>query len=90
MNLNEINAFLSGAIGLGFVVLAYFFLGYWQRSRIGLYGFFALAFAILAIERTVLLFGDPFGELRPFVYAFRLGAFLVIIIGIANQNQRRP
>lgn len=89
MNLGELNTFLSGAIGLGFVALAWFFLSFWRRSRLELYGYFALAFALLAGERVVLQFFEATGEFRPLVYSIRLCAFLVIIAGIIIQNQRR-
>ena len=89
MSLPILNAFLSGAIALGFVAIALFFIGFWQRSRIRLFRLFALAFGMLALERVMLLFAQVQDESRPFVYLIRLGAFLLIIAGIVMQNRRR-
>ena len=88
MNLPVLNAFVSGAIALGFAAIALFFRDFWQRSRIRLFGHFALAFGLMSLERVVLLFVEAQDESRPFVYLIRLVAFLLIIGGIVTQNRR--
>lgn len=88
MNMDVINAFMSGAITMGFAAIAVFFFRSWRRSRISLLGLFGLAFALLAFERAVLLLVEPEDEFRPFIYLIRLGAFLVIIVGIVMHNRR--
>jgi hypothetical protein len=60
----------------------------YPAPSIGLYGFFAIAFGLLAFERVVLLFTDAYGEFRLYIYSIRLCAFLVILLGIAVQNRR--
>ena len=88
MNMALLNAFLSGAIALGYGAIALFFLGYWRRLGIRLFGCFAVAFALLAIERPILVFVEAQDEFQPAVYLIRLAAFLVIIVGIVLQNRR--
>lgn len=80
--------FMSGAIAMGFAAIALFFFSFWRRSRISLFGLFGIAFALLAVERVVLLFVDAQDEFKPLVYLIRLAAFLVIVAGIVVQNRR--
>lgn len=88
MNLALLNAFLSGAVALGYAAIALLFLGHWRRLGIRLFGCFALAFALLAIERPILVLLEAQDEFQPSIYLIRLSAFLVIIIGIVLQNRR--
>lgn len=88
MTITLVNTFISGAITLGFAAIALFFFTYWQRSRTRLFGLFSLAFALLAVERFVLVFIEDDYEFRPLVFLIRLAAFLVIIAGIVVQNRR--
>ena len=82
-----INAFLSGAIALGFVAIGVCFHRFWRRSRIQLFNFFALAFFLLAVERTVVVLANPQNEFAPYLYLLRLAAFAVIIAAIIHQNR---
>jgi hypothetical protein len=50
---------------------------------------FALAFALLGIERIVLAFGSVGGEVKPYVYLIRLLAFCLIIAAFIVKNRRR-
>jgi hypothetical protein len=88
MTITVVNDFISGAIAMGFATLALLFFSFWRRSRTGLFRLFGIAFALLAIERAVLVFVDAQDEFKPFVYLIRLTAFLVIIAGIVVQNRR--
>ena len=45
--------FLSGAITLGFLVAALFFLRFWRRTRDNLFLAFAAAFALLGLGQAV-------------------------------------
>ena len=82
--------FLSGAVALGFLVCACFFLRFWRRTRSGLFLSFALAFLLLGTGQTVLALGNIPTEERGSLYLIRLAAFLLILIGIwrANRKQR--
>lgn len=81
------NAVISGAILLGFWAIGVFFSRFWRASGDRFFGFFAIAFWLLAVERLVLIFLDPAHEMRPYVYAIRLIAFLVIIYAIFDKNR---
>jgi hypothetical protein len=87
MNAAILNAFMSGAIALGFATIAGFFFEFWRRTRVSLFALFAAAFALLAVERVVLVCVDAQDEFRAFVYLIRLGAFLLIIGGVVLQNR---
>jgi hypothetical protein len=82
-------AFAGGALGLGFLVVALFFLKFWRRTGDGLFAAFALAFVLLAANQAVpVLFGIP-GENQGYVYLLRLAAFVLIIAAVARKNLRR-
>ena len=82
--------FLSGAIVMGFVVAALFFLKLWQRTRDALFGAFALAFALLGLSQLLLTFTAWPVEERSWLYLIRLAAFLSIIIAIWRKNRGQP
>ena len=87
------NAFINGAILMEFIVAAVFFLRYWRRTRDTLFLTFALAFAIMAVNR---LFLDMYtergsavdGEHRTAIYSVRLLAFGMFLLGILIKNRR--
>lgn len=81
--------FLSGAVALGFLVCAVFFLRFWRRTHDGLFLSFALAFLLLGTGQTVLALGNIPTEDRGSIYLIRLAAFLVILIGIYRANRRQ-
>ena len=77
--------FLSGALMCGYIVIALFFLRFWQQTRDRLFGFFAAAFFLLALQRLMVAFLPPSDAL----YIVRLGAFALILIAIADKNRRQ-
>ena len=87
MNPPVMHAFLSGAIWLGFLIIALFFVSFWKRTRDRLFALFAAAFLLLSIERVVLILVSPEYEFRPFLFTLRLLAFLIIIAAIADRNR---
>ncbi len=82
-----LNQFLHGAIMMGFLVAGFFFLRFHRRTRERLFAMFAASFFVLAGERFVLASVDPTAEFRPYVYVFRLIAFLLIIVAIVDKNR---
>ena len=64
-----------------------FFWRFWRQSRDQLFVMFAIAFWLLALSWAVLALFNPSGESRPFVYALRLLAFLLIIAGVVQKNR---
>ena len=75
--------FLSGALTMGYAVASMFFLRFWRQSRDRLFGWFAAAFALLAVQRVVLSLAEPVEAL----YLIRLAAFALIIVAIIDKNR---
>jgi Family of unknown function (DUF5985) len=78
------NAFVSGALTMGYAVAALFFLRFWRDSRDRLFAFFSAAFLILAVQRAIVTLCDV-GEA---IFLLRALAFVLIIIAIADKNRR--
>jgi hypothetical protein len=78
--------FLLGLIVMGCLVAGLFFLRFWRKTRDRLFAVFAAAFWLLALNWTlvVLVSGE---EVRPALYAIRLLAFVLILLGIADKNR---
>lgn len=85
--MNLLNQFLNGAIMMGFVVAALFFLRFYRRTHERLFAIFAASFLVLASERIVLACVPPDAEFRSYVYLIRLSAFLLIIVAIVDKNR---
>lgn len=83
-----LDPFLGGAISMGFLVAALFFLKFWRATRDRLFLFFAAAFFILIVERVVREGMEIQTEWVPYVYMIRLAAFVVIILAILDKNRR--
>jgi hypothetical protein len=81
-----INDFLSGALMLSFLIATAHFVRFWQRTSDRLFIYFAVAFALLALNQLVLfLMGDE-DELRGYVYVLRVSGFILILVGILGKN----
>jgi hypothetical protein len=83
-----IHTFLSGAVSMTCLTIALFFFQFWKRTRDRLFIAFAAAFALLMIERLILLAVGPADEFAPFVYLVRLCAFCTIIAAVVDKNRR--
>jgi len=81
-------AFLSGAVSMGFFVISLFFVQFWKETRDRLFLFFAAAFLLLLVERVVRAAFDIDSEWAPAIYLLRLVAFVLIIIAIIDKNRR--
>lgn len=78
--------YLGGLVTMGFLVLALFFLRFWRRTRDRLFMAFALAFALFAINQTVVALGLYPGEGQSAVYLLRLAGNFLIIAAIVAKN----
>ena len=86
MSRAELVAFMGGAVIVGYLVAALFFLKFWSRTRDGLFAAFAAAFLLMAVNQAApVLFGIP-DEALGGVYLLRLAAFLLIILAILRKN----
>jgi hypothetical protein len=79
--------FMIGAIAMGSLVAALFFLRFLRQTRDRLFAFFALAFALMAANWTAMVFFRPEDEARTIVYAVRFLAFALILIAIVDKNR---
>ncbi|HEY1721453.1 MAG TPA: DUF5985 family protein [Magnetospirillaceae bacterium] len=77
--------FMSGAIAMGYLVAAGFFVSFWRRTGDQLFFAFALAFALLTLGQ---LAHSVFGHVADgvVIYVIRLIAFLIIIGAIVSKN----
>ena len=88
-DLTRLTLFLSGVLTMGYAVAALFFAKFWRRTRTRLFAWFAAAFLLLAVQRGVLAtLAEPGGLVARWSYALRLLAFVLILVGIAEQNRR--
>lgn len=78
--------FLAGLLTMGFVVAGIFFLRFWVRTRDALFGIFAAAFWLMALNQAVLSLAGIPSESRSWVYLLRLAAFVLIILAILRKN----
>lgn len=82
-------AFMGGALTMGFLMAAVFFLKFWRRTRDPFFLTFAAAFGLLAINQAVpVIFGIP-REDQSTVYLLRLAGFGLIIFAILRKNLQR-
>lgn len=81
--------FTAGLLTTGYLIASLFFLKFWRRTGDGLFGAFAAAFGLMAVNQAVpVLFGIP-DEALGGVYLLRLAAFLLIIWAILKKNMAR-
>ena len=82
-------AFLAGAVTMGYLVAALFFLRFWTRSRDTLFLAFAGAFALLAVNQALVVLSGTPREEQGWIYLIRLLGYLLIIAAIVRKNLRR-
>ena len=76
---------ITGALAMAYLVASIFFLRFWSATRDRLFGFFAAAFAILALQRLALPYAPE--EWISTLYGVRLLAFILIIVAIVDKNR---
>ena len=84
---NSITLLVAGALSAGYAVAALFFARFWRDTRDRLFGFFAVAFAILAVQRVALALAADQRGLSTTLYGLRLLAFLLILYAIVDKNR---
>ena len=80
--------FLMGAITLGWIVAALFFVRFWRETHDRLFLMFAISFVILALTRIVMVIWNPIGDEHVHVYWLRLAAYCLILTAIIDKNVR--
>ena len=85
---NEIVVFLWGVSACACGGISVAFASWQRRTKDRLFGWFALAFALLGVERVVALTSEQFLESRsPLIFVLRLVAFAIIIVAIVEKNR---
>jgi hypothetical protein len=83
----QLVVFFQGICVMAAVAIALVFLRFWRESRDRLFAYFAVGFALLGASWAVLGTGNYSAESRPYIYALRLIAFLLIIAAIVDKNR---
>ena len=78
-------AFVAGALMIGYLVIALFFLRFSRETGDRLFVMFATAFFLMAVQRLALFYYGEVGEV--WVYGLRLVAFLLILFAIIDKNR---
>lgn len=80
-------SFVAGAICLAYLVAGLFFLKFWKETRDRLFAMFAVAFAVLAANRALLVLLREVHEAHSWLYLVRLVAFALILAAILDKNR---
>jgi Family of unknown function (DUF5985) len=80
--------FVSGAITLGFLVAAGFFLRFWRQTADRLFLAFALAFVLFALNQALASWLTVVIEPASLIYALRVLGFIIILGAIVDKNTR--
>ena len=78
--------FVLGAIAMASAVASMFFVRFYRETRDPLFLYFAAAFAIEAVNRTVLTFQATPNEASPYLYILRAFSYSLILLGIYRKN----
>lgn len=78
--LQTVSATAAWAVGV-------FFFRFWRQTHDRLFAFFGVAFWLLALSWSLLAISGITDEQRPYVYAIRLLAFLLIIAATLDKNR---
>ena len=79
--------FLQTVSATAAVAAGLFFFRFWRESRDRLFAFFGASFWLLAVSWALLALVNPTDETRPYIYAIRLVAFLLMIVGMVDKNR---
>jgi uncharacterized membrane protein HdeD (DUF308 family) len=82
------NQIMLGAIAMGTLIIGLFFLRFWKKTRDRFFIFFALAFFLEGLNRTLLGLNYQANENEPIFYLVRLLSFILILIAIVDKNRK--
>lgn len=78
--------FMSGAVSLGFLIAALFFLRFWRRTSDRLFLAFSVAFALLALNQALAQWLGAADERVGYTYLLRVLGFILILAAIVDKN----
>ncbi len=79
--------FVLGTIAMASLVASLFFVRYHRETRDPLFLYFAAAFGLEAVNRTLLAFQATPNEASPYLYILRAFAYSIIVFGIYRKNR---
>jgi uncharacterized membrane protein HdeD (DUF308 family) len=80
--------FALGAMAMASLVAVLFFARFYRDTRDSLFLYFAAAFTLEAVNRTLLAFSRAPNEADPVLYMMRAFAYSLILFGIYQKNRR--
>ena len=78
--------YMSGAVTLGFVVAALFFLRFWRKTADRLFLSFGIAFVLLALNQALAQWLGAADERVGYTYLLRVLGFGLILGAIIDKN----
>jgi hypothetical protein len=88
---DALRIWMQGAIAMGYLVAAIFFVQFWLETRERLFLFFATGFVVLAIHRALFGLASEDLDWGALTFSLRLAGYLIILIGIVDRRIRsRP
>jgi len=78
--------FLSGAVTLSYLLVVAYFLKFWRRTADRLFLFFAIAFALFALNQTVLFVLEVTDERGNYFFILRVLGFVLILLAVLDKN----
>ena len=82
--------FLSGAVTLGYVVAAAFFLSFWRKTSDRLFLAFGAAFILFALNQLLGYAFTVVSEPTSLIYVLRILGFVLMIVAIVDKNVQKP
>lgn len=80
--------FMSGAVTMGFLVAAGFFVRFWRQTADRLFLAFAAAFVLLALNQSLAQWIGAADERVGYTYLLRVLGFVLILAAIVDKNLR--
>jgi hypothetical protein len=78
---------MLGAIVMGDLIVALFFLEFWKVTGDRFFVFFAASFAAGAVSRVIIDPSLPPFGMEPLGYVVRLLSYLIIVVAIVDKNR---
>jgi uncharacterized protein DUF5985 len=88
--MTTLTAYLGGAVTVGYIVAAMFFLRFWRRTVDRLFLAFAVAFALLALSQCITTFLEAGDERSVYAYGLRVLGFILILAAVVDKNLATP
>lgn len=80
--------FVSGAVMMAFLVASLLFLRFWKQTQDRFFLIFSVAFAVLGLERWIVLWTNPTDLTPTYEYLIRLVAYLCLLWAIIDKNRK--